>query len=129
MPRSSTPNPTKWEGVSNPFAKLPHQRAVSNGFAVTLGDFDKMWHERFGKQSPRNFDRKERKLAEMGTLDYGWAETEAERLALVETLFAQRLRQYAELASATFLTKKAAPSIASLRCFPTIVRAVFASAI
>jgi CelD/BcsL family acetyltransferase involved in cellulose biosynthesis len=56
-----------------------------------------MWHERFGKQSRRNFDRKERKLAEMGPLDYGWAETEAERLAPVETLFAQRSRQYAEL--------------------------------
>jgi CelD/BcsL family acetyltransferase involved in cellulose biosynthesis len=89
--------PYSWEGVSNPFAKLPHQRAASNGFAVTLGDFDKMWHERFSKQSRRNFDRKERKLAEMGLLDYGWAETEAERLALVETLFAQRSRQYAEL--------------------------------
>jgi CelD/BcsL family acetyltransferase involved in cellulose biosynthesis len=89
--------PYSWEGVANPFAKLPHQKAASNGFAVTLGDFDRMWHERFGKQSRRNFDRKERKLAETGPLDYGWAETEAERLVLVETLFAQRSRQYAEL--------------------------------
>jgi CelD/BcsL family acetyltransferase involved in cellulose biosynthesis len=89
--------PYSWEGVSNPFAKLPHQKAASNGFAVTLGDFDRMWHERFGKQSRRNFDRKERKLAETGPLDYGWAGTEMERRALVETLFAQRSRQYAEL--------------------------------
>lgn len=89
--------PYTWEGVATPLAKLPHQQAASNGFAVTLGEFDKMWHERFGKQSRRNFDRKERKLAETGPLDYGWAATEAERLALVETLFAQRSRQYAEL--------------------------------
>jgi CelD/BcsL family acetyltransferase involved in cellulose biosynthesis len=89
--------PYSWEGAANPFARLPHQKAPSSGFAVTLGDFETMWRERFGKQSRRNFDRKERKLAETGTLDYGWAETEAERLALVETLFAQRSRQYAEL--------------------------------
>ena len=89
--------PYAWEGVENPFATLPHQTAPSSGFAVMLGDFETMWRERFGKQSRRNFDRKERKLAESGTLDYGWAETKAERLALVETLFAQRSRQYAEL--------------------------------
>jgi len=89
--------PYSWEGVENPFAKLPHQNAPSSGFAVTLGDFETMWRERFGKQSRRNLDRKERKLAENSSLDYGWAETEAERLALVEILFAQRSRQYAEL--------------------------------
>lgn len=98
--------PYSWEGVANPFAKLPHQKAASNGFAVTLGDFDKMWLERFGKQSRRNFDRKERKLAEIGPLDYGWAETEVERLALAETLFAQRSRQYAELGVGDILDEK-----------------------
>jgi CelD/BcsL family acetyltransferase involved in cellulose biosynthesis len=98
--------PYSWEGVANPFAQLPHQKAASNGFAVTLGDFDRMWHERFGKQSRRNFDRKERKLAEIGPLDYGWAETEAERLALSETLFAQRSRQYAELGVGDILDEK-----------------------
>ena len=89
--------PYSWEGVANPFAKIPHQKAPSSGFAVRLGDFETMWRERFGKQSRRNFDRKERKLADIGSLDYGWAETEAERLGLVETFFAQRSRQYAEL--------------------------------
>ena len=98
--------PYSWDRVANPFAQLPHQKAASNGFAVTLGDFDKMWHERFGKQSRRNFDRKERKLAEIGPLDYGWAETEAERLALAETLFAQRSRQYAELGVGDILDEK-----------------------
>jgi CelD/BcsL family acetyltransferase involved in cellulose biosynthesis len=98
--------PDSWDGVLNPFAKLPHQPAPSNGFAVRLGDFETMWRERFGKQSRRNYDRKERKLAEMGTLDYGWAKTEAERINLAEALFAQRSRQYAELGVGDILDEK-----------------------
>ena len=89
--------PYIWDGVPNPFAQLPHQDSPSSGFAVTLGDFEAMFHARFSKGSRRNFERKERKLAEAGIVGYGWADTQNERLALIETLFAQRSRQYAEM--------------------------------
>ena len=92
-----TSQPFAWDGVANPFAKLPLQAAPSSGYAVTLGDFDVLFNERFSKKGRREFERKERKLGEIGALEFGWAETRNERLALIETLFAQRSRQYAEL--------------------------------
>ncbi len=41
--------------------------------------------------------RKAQKLAEAGPLAYGWAETRSERLAVLETAFAQKARQLAAL--------------------------------
>jgi CelD/BcsL family acetyltransferase involved in cellulose biosynthesis len=89
--------PFSWDGKPNPFAKLSQRLAPSNGHAVTLGDFATLYEKRFSKRSRRILNLKERKLAEAGALTYGWAETRDERLQLVETLFAQKARQFAAI--------------------------------
>ena len=89
--------PFAWDGVANPFAKLPHQSAPSSGYAAKLGDFAKLWETRFSKRSRGTLERKERKLAESGTIVYGWAETRDERLALLDTFFTQKSRQLAAM--------------------------------
>ncbi|MEX1061395.1 MAG: GNAT family N-acetyltransferase [Methyloceanibacter sp.] len=89
--------PFGWDGVANPFAGLTHQLTPSSGYAVTLGDFDAFYQERFSKRSRSTLNRKERKLADAGPLTYGWAETRAERLQIVDAFFAQRARQFAAM--------------------------------
>jgi CelD/BcsL family acetyltransferase involved in cellulose biosynthesis len=87
--------PVTFDGIANPFAKLPHQPAPSNGYAVRLGDFTALYEQRFGKRSRKTLDRKERKLAEAGRLAYGWAETRDEQLRLIDIFFAQKALQFA----------------------------------
>ena len=89
--------PFGWDGVENPFAKLPRQPTPSSGYAVRLGDFTQIYENQFSKRSRSTLNRKERKLDEMGTVTYGWAETQDERLALVDTLFTQKARQFAAM--------------------------------
>ena len=92
-----TAQPEAWDGIPNPFAKLPHQVAPNSGSAVKLGDFDTLFKERFSKRSRSTLNRKERKLLELQPLAYGWAETTDERLALMDVFFAQKTRQFAEM--------------------------------
>jgi CelD/BcsL family acetyltransferase involved in cellulose biosynthesis len=92
-----TAQPFQWDGVPNPFAKLPHQNAPSAGYAVKLGDFTAIYQGRFSKRSRGTLERKERKLGESGELVYGWAETSDEKLALLDTFFAQKSKQLAAM--------------------------------
>ncbi len=92
-----TAQPFAWDGVPNPFAKLPHQKAPSAGYAVTLGDFTALYRGRFSKRSRGTLERKERKLAESGKIIYRWCETRDEKLALLDTIFAQKSKQLAAM--------------------------------
>ena len=87
--------PVTFDGIANPFAKLPHQPAPSNGYAVRLGNFTALYEQRFSKRSRNTINRKERRLAEAGRLAYGWAEARDERLRLIDIFFAQKARQFA----------------------------------
>ena len=89
--------PFDWDGVPNPFALLSHQRAPNSGYAVKLDDFDALYEGQFSKRSRQTVDRKERRLRDMGAVEYGWAETRDNRLALLETFFAQKSRQFAAM--------------------------------
>ena len=89
--------PFDWDGVPNPFALLTHQSAPNSGYAIKLGDFAALYQSRFSKRSRQTLDRKERHLREMGTLKYGWAESREERLAVLDTFFAQKARQFAAM--------------------------------
>ena len=89
--------PYEWDGLANPFAKLPHQEAPSSGYAVRLGDFTEIYHRRFSKTSRAKVRRKERRLLDAGPAEFGWAATSPERLAVLDALFAQKARQLAEL--------------------------------
>jgi CelD/BcsL family acetyltransferase involved in cellulose biosynthesis len=89
--------PFAWDGVPNPFATLPHRPAPNSAYAIKLGDFTKLYESRFSRRSRSTLERKERKLLDLGRLDYGWAETREERIALLETFFAQKARQLAAM--------------------------------
>lgn len=89
--------PFDWDGLANPFALLSHQRAPNSGYAVKLGDFTALYESRFSKRSRQTLDRKERRLRDIGALRYGWAETAAEKLALLDTFFAQKTLQFAAM--------------------------------
>lgn len=89
--------PFSWDGVTNPFAKLPHQPTPSSGYAVTLGDFSALYENRFSKRSRSTLARKEGKLRHLGTVTYGWAETRDEKLQLLDIFFTQKARQFAAL--------------------------------
>jgi CelD/BcsL family acetyltransferase involved in cellulose biosynthesis len=89
--------PFAFDGIPNPFAKLPHQLAPSSGYAVTLGDFRTLYEHRFSKRSRHTLERKARKIADMGAVTYGWGETKEERLELLETFFAQKAQQFAAM--------------------------------
>jgi len=86
--------PVAWEGMSNPFALLPQQRAPNSGYAVKLGDFSALYEKRFSKRSRHTLDRKERRLAEVGTIEYGWAQTPDDKRAVLEAFFAQKAKQF-----------------------------------
>jgi CelD/BcsL family acetyltransferase involved in cellulose biosynthesis len=89
--------PFAWDGVPNPFAKLSYQRAPNSGYAVKLGNFATLYESRFSRRSRGTLDRKERKLLDLGRLDYGWAETPEATIELLETFFAQKARQFAAM--------------------------------
>jgi CelD/BcsL family acetyltransferase involved in cellulose biosynthesis len=90
-------------GVTNPFANLPHRAAPNSGYAVSLGTFQTLYQEQFSKRSRDALKRKERNLAAAGALSYGWAETREEKFALLETFFAQKARQFAYMGVAGIL--------------------------
>ncbi len=89
-----TSQPFSWDGFANPFARLPHQRAPNSGYEATLGDFADLYEKRFSKRSRSILARKEAKLAKLGSLAYCWAETPVEKLAVLETFFAQKAEQF-----------------------------------
>jgi CelD/BcsL family acetyltransferase involved in cellulose biosynthesis len=86
-----------WSGTANPFAKLSHQQAPNSGYAIRLGDFTALYESRFSRRSRATLERKERRLQQLGTLRYGWAETREEKLSLLETFFDQKAKQFAAM--------------------------------
>jgi CelD/BcsL family acetyltransferase involved in cellulose biosynthesis len=89
--------PFEWDGRPNPFAAISHQRAPNRGYAIKLGDFTALYESRFSKRSRSTLERKERRLLEMGTVRFGWAETRDEKIALLDTFFAQKAKQFAAM--------------------------------
>ena len=89
--------PVMWEGVSNPFALLPQQRAPNGGYAVALGDFTALYEQQFSKRSRHTLDRKERRLAGIGTVEYGWARSPDDKHAVLDAFFAQKAKQFAAM--------------------------------
>ncbi len=87
--------PESWEGVPNPLRLLSRQTSPNTGYAMRLtDDFDTAYRNRFGGRSRNGLRRKERKLAELGPLSYGWAATRKETEALLEVFFKQKSRWF-----------------------------------
>jgi len=99
--------PLTWENVPNAFALLPQSQAPNRGYAVKLGDFAELYQTRFSKRSRNTLDRKERRLGDTGTLDYGCAETSDQKVAVLDAFFAQKERQLAAMGVSNVFDDKA----------------------
>jgi CelD/BcsL family acetyltransferase involved in cellulose biosynthesis len=77
--------------VPNPLAALPRQQSPNCGYAISLDqDFDTLYRNRFSGRSRNSLRRKERKLQDLGAVEYGWAGTNAERGRMLEEFFSQK---------------------------------------
>lgn len=110
--------PFDWGGTPNPFGLLSHQPAPNSGFAVRLGDFETLYCERYKKRARQSLLRKERRLWEAGTLEYGWAETTQEKREVLETFFAQKATQFAAMGVTDIFTPEARAFYAALVMLP-----------
>lgn len=89
--------PREWEGLRNPLALIPHQKAPSSGHAVTLqANFDAIYKSRFGKATRNSLQRKERKMSLEGEVEYGWADSLGARLDVLEAFLEQKAHWFAE---------------------------------
>jgi CelD/BcsL family acetyltransferase involved in cellulose biosynthesis len=76
---------------------------------VKLGNFTAVYEGRLSKRSRGTLERKERKLAESSEIIYGWAETSDEKLALLDTFFAQKSMQLAAMGVKNIFDARARP--------------------
>ena len=83
--------PLAWAGRDNPFALLPHQASPSFGFAGPLTrDFEALFNERTSAVGRRKMRKKERTLAEAGTVTFARATSEHDIRRVAEDFYAQK---------------------------------------
>jgi len=87
--------PFEWNGVINPLARLPSYPAASRAYALNLRpDFDSLYASIFSARNRSTLRRKERNLVKTGDRKIALAETEAQRLELLETFLRQKAVQF-----------------------------------
>jgi CelD/BcsL family acetyltransferase involved in cellulose biosynthesis len=83
--------PLTWGGATNPFALLPHQRAANSGFSGALiPDFEALLRARTNAAARKKMRKKERALADMGTVTFTRAEDLAEVRRVLDVFFKQK---------------------------------------
>ncbi|GAB4238754.1 MAG: GNAT family N-acetyltransferase [Methyloligellaceae bacterium] len=83
--------PLVWDGIPNPLVRLDHQQAANSGYATLLdADFETFYRNRFSGRTRNSLRRKERKLADMGELQYARAAGEAECLSILGEFLRQK---------------------------------------
>lgn len=83
--------PGEWEGTPNPLSRLKHQESPNSGYAILLDhDFETTYRNRFGGRARNSLRRKERKLSELGAIEYGWAKSPEQRMAVLAEFFRQK---------------------------------------
>jgi CelD/BcsL family acetyltransferase involved in cellulose biosynthesis len=80
-----------WEGATNPFALLPHQRAANHGFSGALApDFESLLRARTNAATRKKMRKKERTLAGYGAVRFERAETPAQISRVLDAFFKQK---------------------------------------
>lgn len=83
--------PLEWNGVKNPLVQLPSYPAARRAYALDLSpDFDSFYASIFNSRSRGKHRRKERNLAKAGEVKIAIAETEMERLEVLEIFLRQK---------------------------------------
>lgn len=87
--------PFEWNGVNNPIAQLPSYPGASSAYALNLSpDFHSLYASTFSGRTRRKRKWGERNLAKLGKLKIALADTETERLELLETFLRQKAIQF-----------------------------------
>ncbi|MBS7698839.1 GNAT family N-acetyltransferase [Chelatococcus sp. YT9] len=83
--------PAEWQGIPNPFASLGGHRSPSPGFKRDL-DFppDKTAHVLHGGETRKKMRKKERRLSEIGVLDYRRVEDPVEAAKVLDAFLDQK---------------------------------------
>jgi CelD/BcsL family acetyltransferase involved in cellulose biosynthesis len=83
--------PLTWNGATNPFALLPHQRAANFGFSGQLvPDFDALLRARTNADTRKKMRKKERNLASFGELRFERAIAPADVRRVLDAFFKQK---------------------------------------
>jgi len=88
---SLTNQPLTWNGATNPFALLPHQRAANFGFSGPLvPDFDALLRARTNADTRKKMRKKERALASFGELRFERATAADDVRRVLDAFFKQK---------------------------------------
>jgi CelD/BcsL family acetyltransferase involved in cellulose biosynthesis len=83
--------PLTWAGTTNPFALLPQQRAANFGFSGPLvPDFEALFRARTNANTRKKMRKKERALAEIGTVRFERASEPHEVRRVLDAFFKQK---------------------------------------
>jgi CelD/BcsL family acetyltransferase involved in cellulose biosynthesis len=93
-----TNQPQRWGGLANPLALWPHQESPSSGAVGALSaDFAALQAERLAQPARKKLRKKERTLAEHGTLQVRRAETDTDARAFLDAFFTQKAERMGSL--------------------------------
>lgn len=83
--------PLTWTGTTNPLALLPQQRSANFGFSGSLApDFDVLLHARTNSAARKKMRKKERALADLGTVRFERIECPNEIRRVLDAFFKQK---------------------------------------
>jgi CelD/BcsL family acetyltransferase involved in cellulose biosynthesis len=83
--------PLTWGGTTNPFALLAHQRAANFGFSGALiPDFEALLRARTNSATRKKMRKKERALAELGTVTFERAQGAPRIRQVLDAFFKQK---------------------------------------
>jgi CelD/BcsL family acetyltransferase involved in cellulose biosynthesis len=83
--------PLTWAGTTNPFALLPQQRSANFGFSGALiPDFEALLRARTNAAARKKMRKKERALADFGTVRFARADSAAEIRHVLDAFFKQK---------------------------------------
>jgi len=88
--------PGEWNGIPNPLRLLTHRPSANQGHMLLLdSDYDTLYRNRFSGKSRNRLARKARMLNKLGMVEFGWAQSDEERIELLNVLFQQKSLQFA----------------------------------
>jgi len=83
--------PETWDGFPHPLRRLANIRQANDTYVTQLtGDFDELYHRKRSSESRRGERKRDSRLERSGNITLMRPQNDAERDALLETLFAQR---------------------------------------
>jgi len=98
--------PFEWQGIQNPFAKMDHKTAPSNGYAISLNaDYQTLYSATRSGKTRGKISRRARKLAEHGKIEFNVCQTADETSRVLDIMFAQKSKRFCEQGIVNFLAR------------------------